>query len=540
MSPDQLIVIVVDDQAVMRSVIRRVLEKDGRFVVHDFGAGVDANRFLAKNSVDLVITDIYMNRGTGFDVLQAIRGREMASDIPVIFVSGEATRDDIVHAIGQGASDYLIKPFEADDLIAKIDKVLEQYQNPSREASLLRVADRAFLEGKITDSARIFASLLAEGLKTPRVCNGLAHCRFREGQLSEARQLATTATELNGIYYPAYALLADIALAEEQYSEARDFLIKELSINGKQLKRHVLLAELYLKESDEERAFEAYRQALLLSPQNESLLLSVGNAHLRCGHVDKAVHYFVRCRKHHPKSRKALEGIITAYRTSNRLDLARDTLSTLHRRNPGQWDIVLLRAKVFEAMGESEKALADYQAFLGRNPDDSDALRGTAHSLDKLGRFEEAATHWAQVAQLLPTPEVYARLGLSSLKSNDFPTAIRAYTRACELAPHDATVRYSLGFAFEQIKHYKKAYAAYLSAHRLHPDNEEILRAVQRAGALVRLQNGQERAKNVSPVPASSPRTSAGPATQAPTAEHQESAETGTDMLPERRRPKAS
>lgn len=496
MSLGKLVVVLVDDQAVMRSAMRRILERDNRFEVQDFASGFDANKFLDKNSVDLVITDIYMNRGTGFDVLAAIRGREMANDIPVIIVSGEATRDDIVHSIEQGASDYIIKPFEQDDLITKIDKVLTSYQSPSREEAMLRDADRAFLQADVPAATKIYTQLLSENHSSPRILNGLAHCYAYEKDNGRARALALQAIEKNGLYFRAYALLADLALAEENYAEAREFLTKELSINGKQLKRRVMLAELYLREDDEERGFEQYRHALLLSPKNESLLLSVANAHLRAGHVDKAVHYFVRCRKQHPTCRKAIQGVVSAYRTANRLDQALSVLGTLHRRNPGQWDVILARARVYESLGDFDKATADLEAFLARNPEETEAIQALANSLDKQGLHAEAAIRWSQLSQKLPTPENYARLGLSSLKSNDHQTAAKAYQRAADLAPHDVAIRFSLGFAYEQLKLVRRAYNAYVAAYRLQPDNPEIVQAIQRLSALVQLQGTSACAKN--------------------------------------------
>jgi DNA-binding NarL/FixJ family response regulator len=67
----------------MRAAIKRILEKETQFQLVDFSNGADAINYLKATRVDMVITDLYMDKGSGFDLLLFIRGRSMANDIPV-------------------------------------------------------------------------------------------------------------------------------------------------------------------------------------------------------------------------------------------------------------------------------------------------------------------------------------------------------------------------------------------------------------------------------------------------------------------------
>jgi DNA-binding response OmpR family regulator len=92
----------------MRKALRRVLQSDRNFEVIEFGSAADTIEFLKKHHVDIVVSDIYLGQGSGFDILRYIRGRAILADLPIIFVTGEGTKDDIVHSIDSGVNDYLL------------------------------------------------------------------------------------------------------------------------------------------------------------------------------------------------------------------------------------------------------------------------------------------------------------------------------------------------------------------------------------------------------------------------------------------------
>jgi DNA-binding response OmpR family regulator len=75
-------------------------------------------------SPDLIILDVGLPDISGFDVLERVRGHPMLKQIPIIMVTGKATREDVMRALAAGANGYITKPFEFDSLMSSIRAVL--------------------------------------------------------------------------------------------------------------------------------------------------------------------------------------------------------------------------------------------------------------------------------------------------------------------------------------------------------------------------------------------------------------------------------
>src|SRR5690242_10726182 len=115
-------VLVADDSGVMRKIIVRSLNAVGVSDVIEASDGADGWQKLQAEPVDLVLTDWNMPNVSGLEFLKKIR--ESGSDVPVIMVTTEAEKAKVIEAIQAGVTDYLCKPFEADDLREKLDKYI--------------------------------------------------------------------------------------------------------------------------------------------------------------------------------------------------------------------------------------------------------------------------------------------------------------------------------------------------------------------------------------------------------------------------------
>ena len=113
-------VLVVDDSGIMRKIIIRSLNSVGVTDVVEAADGVDAIAAFQSNPIDLILTDWNMPNMNGLELVQNIRG--MGSNVPIIMVTTEAQKGQVIAAIQAGVNDYLTKPFESDDLRAKLDK----------------------------------------------------------------------------------------------------------------------------------------------------------------------------------------------------------------------------------------------------------------------------------------------------------------------------------------------------------------------------------------------------------------------------------
>jgi two-component system chemotaxis response regulator CheY len=104
-------ILLVDDFLTMRRVVRSLLHDMGFDDVGEAGDGAAALERLQGEMVDVVITDMEMPTMNGFELLAAIKKDERLKHLPVLMITAEARKDDIVRAVQAGAAGYLVKPF---------------------------------------------------------------------------------------------------------------------------------------------------------------------------------------------------------------------------------------------------------------------------------------------------------------------------------------------------------------------------------------------------------------------------------------------
>lgn len=116
-------ILVVDDNADMRTYVSRLLRE--RYDVTTATDGIDALERIAERAPDLVVTDIMMPRLDGFGLLERMQADPVSTSIPVIMVSARAGEEGTVEGLEAGAADYLVKPFAARELMARVRVNLE-------------------------------------------------------------------------------------------------------------------------------------------------------------------------------------------------------------------------------------------------------------------------------------------------------------------------------------------------------------------------------------------------------------------------------
>src|SRR5439155_18078254 len=113
-------VLVVDDEEDIVEVIQDRLEAYG-FTVTTAGTGLEALKKLSSEKFDGIFLDVKMPEMGGIEALEEIRKRD--KKIPIIIITSSSTREAAIEAIAKGASEYVLKPFEWEELKAKIEKV---------------------------------------------------------------------------------------------------------------------------------------------------------------------------------------------------------------------------------------------------------------------------------------------------------------------------------------------------------------------------------------------------------------------------------
>lgn len=122
-------ILIVDDFSTMRRIIKNLLRDLGFNNTHEADDGSTALPMLQNGDFDFLITDWNMPNMPGIDLLRAVRADEKLKTMPVLMVTAEAKRDQIVEAAEAGVNGYVVKPFTAETLKEKIDKIFERIES---------------------------------------------------------------------------------------------------------------------------------------------------------------------------------------------------------------------------------------------------------------------------------------------------------------------------------------------------------------------------------------------------------------------------
>ncbi len=120
--------LVVDDFSTMRRIVKNLLKELGYNNVEEAEDGADALNKLRAGSFDFVISDWNMPNMDGLTLLKEIRADGRLKDTPVLMVTAEATKENIITAAQAGASGYVVKPFTAATLGEKLDKIFKKME----------------------------------------------------------------------------------------------------------------------------------------------------------------------------------------------------------------------------------------------------------------------------------------------------------------------------------------------------------------------------------------------------------------------------
>ena len=126
MADPQLRFLVVDDFSTMRRIVRNLLKELGYANVDEAEDGVMALAKLRSESFDFVVSDWNMPNMDGLTMLQNIRADPALAKLPVLMVTAEAKKENIIAAAQAGASGYVVKPFTAATLDEKLNKIFEK------------------------------------------------------------------------------------------------------------------------------------------------------------------------------------------------------------------------------------------------------------------------------------------------------------------------------------------------------------------------------------------------------------------------------
>ena len=126
MTDQNMKILTVDDFSTMRRIIKNMLRQLGYTNIVEAADGSEALSLLQREKVDFVISDWNMPNMSGLDLLKAIRADDNLKPLPVLLVTAEALKENVVEALKAGVNNYVIKPFTAETLKEKIDAIFKE------------------------------------------------------------------------------------------------------------------------------------------------------------------------------------------------------------------------------------------------------------------------------------------------------------------------------------------------------------------------------------------------------------------------------
>ncbi|MFO7551068.1 MAG: chemotaxis response regulator CheY [Haliea sp.] len=124
-------ILVVDDFSTMRRIVKNQLRELGFSNIREADDGSTALEVLRATHIDFVVTDWNMPGIPGIDLLKTIRADDKLKTLPVLMVTAEAKREQIIEAAQSGVNGYVVKPFTAQALKEKIDRIFERIEQGS-------------------------------------------------------------------------------------------------------------------------------------------------------------------------------------------------------------------------------------------------------------------------------------------------------------------------------------------------------------------------------------------------------------------------
>ena len=126
MADTNMKILTVDDFSTMRRIVRNILRQLGFNNISEAEDGAAALEILKSQDIDFVVSDWNMPNMTGLQLLQAIRADDKLKDIPVLLVTAEALKENVVEAVKAGVNGYIVKPFTPETLKEKIDSIFDK------------------------------------------------------------------------------------------------------------------------------------------------------------------------------------------------------------------------------------------------------------------------------------------------------------------------------------------------------------------------------------------------------------------------------
>lgn len=457
-NPNLLTILIVDDQATIRAAIRRISHALNFGEILECSDGEHAIKILTKKPVDIMVLDLSMQRVDGFQVLEYLHNREFGCEIPIIIVTGESNKQEIIKATNLGVWGYLLKPFQANDLERKIVQTLNNFYSPPQTLRLIRKAERSYFIGDFGTACAQFQQARSLDPSSIRAAHGLALALDKIGSTDEAIRLLLECIQNNTQYHKAYHSLANIYLRQNNTSEAIELIKQELTINSKQPERQLFLAEHLNKSADYKSALFHYRESLKENPKCLDSLLGTAIVLTNMGNIEKAFNYLRRSRRFHPRNRRVLETALRCGIIGKSLKTVEYFLKDEQTLDPNYLDLSLVLARVFYQQNRHAEAISAAEKVLQNQPTDFHAVRIRALAMLHQNLADAAITEIKHAISSNNSRDFMLILGEIYLYLNQSTEALRIFEQSMQSIINHPYYYPILANVFQSNKQWLKAY----------------------------------------------------------------------------------
>ena len=119
-----MLALIIDDSPTMRKIVKDSLIKMGNFTTIEAENCADGLRQLVQTSVDLILVDWNMPGMTGIDFVKAIRSKAALAKLPIVMITSNAQKQQVLSAVMAGVNGYIVKPFTPEVFVERINKAL--------------------------------------------------------------------------------------------------------------------------------------------------------------------------------------------------------------------------------------------------------------------------------------------------------------------------------------------------------------------------------------------------------------------------------
>lgn len=459
-----LAALVIEDHDPMRQAVRRVLSKMGFTNILESTDVKESEAILNGQVVDLVILDIYLRKGSGLEVLENLRSRSLSNEIPVIVFTGEANKEDIIKASNLGANDYLLKPFQAEDLEKKVINSLNSYFAPNEIVGLHRTAERFIMTKQFDKAAAVYETLLKKEPQSARAVYGKALVLQGQGRPTDALVLLQENVQNHPQFFKSFAAIANIYLAANKPLKAMEALRQELEVNPKQVKRQLIMAKLFIGQKDWASAMTHYRLAQKESPKDKTAMMGIGRCHAHLDQLDRAVQVFARVRRYYPDDTNSLEAVLKCCLEKQDAKRAEYFLKDEKRLHPEREDSFITLFKLYKLTDRRDEGRVILQELLTRSPNSVNGLRALAQLEFECAKYEDSLKIYSKLETLDPSLETLLPMSHCLLALKRYADAITLLVRACAISKTNPLVFKNLSEAHHGSNQSAKAYIFYRKA----------------------------------------------------------------------------